>query len=144
MYWTAWQNQTDGNVFMASMDGKNSTILFPNGVISQPNGLALDYDTDTLYLIDAQLDIIARSGLNGSDYTVLHGMINSTLTRIYGQHMDFFRGKLYFGDRFEDTVYSFDVDAEEKHLVAVAELRRDPGNVRVVDSSRQPSGDSEF
>ena len=133
MYWTAWQNQTDGNVFMASMDGQNLSLLFPNGLISQPNGLALDHDTDTLYLIDAQLDVIAQSGVYGLNFTILRHLINKSITMISGQHMDFFRGKLYFGDGFEDTVYSFDVNT--KTLAVVAELSRDPGNVRVVDDS---------
>ena len=142
MYWTAWINQTNGNIFMASMDGQNMSVLVPNGVVLQPNGLALDFDTDTLYYIDAQLDIIAKSELNGLNFTVIHSLINENISRIYGQPMDFFRGKLYFGERFEDTVYSFDVI--EKTLSVVAELPRDPGNVRVVDSSRQPPGNREF
>ena len=142
MYWTAWSNQTTGKVFVASMDGQNVSTWVSNGVVLQPNGLALDYDTDTLYLIDAQLDIIAKTGLYDSNFTVIRGLTSKAITRIYGQHMDFFRGKLYFGDRFEDTVYSFDVS--EKRLAVVVELPRDPGNVRVVDSSRQPPGNSEF
>ena len=123
---------------MASMDGRNMSLLFANGRVSQPNGLAIDFETDTLYLIDAHLDYITKSGLYGSDFEVIYSLGTKGIARVFGQQMDFYRGKLYFGDRFEDTVYRFDVYSGS--LDVVVELMRDPGNVRVVHVSRQPQG----
>ena len=39
--------------------------------IGWPNGLTIDYPTDTIYWIDAKEDIIVKMGINGGMYYLL-------------------------------------------------------------------------
>lgn len=80
MFWTDWGS--NAKIERANMDGSNRTVLVNSTIMSSlglgakivwPNGLAIDYDTDTIYWVDANSDIMATMDLNGGNICFLKG-----------------------------------------------------------------------
>ena len=63
MYWTDWGNPA--KIERASMDGQNRTVLH-NTLLTWPNGITIDYSAQKLYWVDAFLDKIEYSGVDGT------------------------------------------------------------------------------
>ena len=68
MYWTDWGEET--RIERAGMDGSNRTILHNTNLI-WPNGITIDYDLQILYWIDAGLDTLEYSNVDGTGRTLL-------------------------------------------------------------------------
>ena len=141
IYWTAYNDHDHdtARVFRASMDGTNVTVLFNNDTVRTPNGLALDYDTQTLYFIDSRKHIIYKSTTDGEDLCLVYELGN----RSFAVAMDYHDGVIYWGDRLVDRVFSLRVDRglnEEAVLLSELPNRRDVGGIKVVDIRRQPMG----
>ena len=62
LFWTDWGE--DPKVQRATMDGKNHKPIVTSN-IHWPNGLTIDYHTDTLYFADAYKDRIEQCNLDG-------------------------------------------------------------------------------
>ena len=136
------------------MDGLENTLLFDNGTgLIQPNGLALDYAQNNLYIVDVITDTIGRSTLSGNtnDYEVIQrltsaasngqlSVLEQNLPASYhASSMDFFNNELYFGDILRPPRLSkVNVSAPSGSTELVANIRREPESIRVVDISRQP------
>ena len=70
LYWTDWGVVT--KIERVSMDGDNSTRQALHRTnLGWPNGLTIDYATQTLYWADAQLNKIESSNVDGSNRTLL-------------------------------------------------------------------------
>jgi len=65
IYWIA-----DFHVFKASMDGANETLISSPGTFN-PQYLALDISTQTLYLSDPQNRIVESMNADGTNRTLL-------------------------------------------------------------------------
>ncbi|XP_033107880.1 low-density lipoprotein receptor-related protein 2-like isoform X2 [Anneissia japonica] len=68
LYWSDWGLRP--YIGRAGMDGSNP-IEFQNDLVGWPNGLTICYATNKLYWVDAHLDHIVYSNLNGSGITIL-------------------------------------------------------------------------
>ena len=68
MYWTDWGEEA--RIERAGMDGSNRTILHNTNLI-WPNGITIDYDHQILYWIDAGLDTLEYSNVDGTGRTLL-------------------------------------------------------------------------
>ena len=66
-FWTDWGE--DPKIQRANMDGKNIKKIVTTN-IHWPNGLTIDYDTDTLYFVDAYKNRIDQCNLDGGDRKV--------------------------------------------------------------------------
>lgn len=147
MYWSAWGvdgSRQDGQIVRTSMDGIISMILFDNRSVTWPSGLTLDYQTRSLYWIDASKDVILKSDADGLNYqNILE--LNKTffLRRWHGFGLEYFNDNLYFGEWFSDTVLSFNVISPNHTLTRVIEANHDTGSLHVLDLLRQPAGESE-
>ncbi|XP_033115105.1 low-density lipoprotein receptor-related protein 2-like [Anneissia japonica] len=62
IFWTDWGT---GVVEKAGMDGSHRQVLISQ--LISPNGLTIDFPTSTLYWIDATLDALQSSDLNGEN-----------------------------------------------------------------------------
>ena len=71
MYWTDWG--TEARIERAGMDGRNRTILHDTNLV-WPNGLTIDYANQRIYWVDASLDTIEYSNVDGSGRTLLDRM----------------------------------------------------------------------
>lgn len=70
MYFTDWGRfGTSGKIFQATMAGSFRKALVDTD-ISQPSGLAIDYDDEKLYWTDAVKEKIERLNLDGTEREV--------------------------------------------------------------------------
>ncbi|XP_043197932.1 sortilin-related receptor-like, partial [Amphibalanus amphitrite] len=70
MFWTDW-SQTSPGIYRAFMDGTEPKQITGRGQVVWPNGVCIDYSTDRLYWVDANLDYIASADLDGSNRKIL-------------------------------------------------------------------------
>ena len=63
MFWTDWGSKP--SIARADQDGTNRTILVSEG-IAWPNGLVIEYASETLYWADAKHHVIESCHFDGS------------------------------------------------------------------------------
>jgi low density lipoprotein receptor-related protein 5/6 len=68
MYWSDWGEQA--RIERAGMDGSHRTILHDTD-LTWPNGITIDYENQKLYWVDASLDTLECSSVDGSGRTLL-------------------------------------------------------------------------
>ena len=137
-------SRQDGRIVRTSMDGISSMILFDNRSVTWPNGLALDYQTWSLYWIDASKDVISKSDADGlNSQNILELNRTSLIRRWHGFGLEFYNDNLYFGEWFSDSVLSFNVISSKSTLTIMTQTNYDIGSLRVLDLLRQPAGESE-
>ena len=68
MYWSDWGEEA--RIERAGMDGSNRTILHNTNLV-WPNGITIDYANQILYWIDANLDFLEYSNVDGTGRTLL-------------------------------------------------------------------------
>lgn len=126
------------------MDGTGSTIIFSSPTVEWPNALTLDYETDTLYWIDASRGVIGKSNSDGSDLNIIQTLSdrNDEDSTVYVYSMDYFQGRLYWGEWLQDRIYTLEDGAPEGSVRLMKQLEFDPGEMHVVDSARQPTNTS--
>ena len=86
MYWTDTER--------ASMDGTSREVLHNTNLV-WPTALTLDYDTQTLYWLDASLDKLETSHVNGSNRRLYHPL-----------WITFYQNRLYWTDLGAQAVLS--------------------------------------
>ena len=145
-YWTSWDmgDETSGRVWRTSMDGLETEVILDGDSVRWPNGVTIDYASNTLYTIDAQRDELMKSNLNGENLEVIQTLLNSTVTRAYPFSLEFHQGTLYWSEWFSDSIYSVRDGAPEGSVQQVVSFRQDPGQLNVLDIARQPRSLSEF
>ena len=132
MYWTDWG--TVAKIERASMDGTSRVVLHSTN-LRWPNALTLDYNTQTLYWMDAFLDKLESSNADGSNRRLL--------SRTQIRHpfdVTFYQKRLYWTDWQLNTVYSALVDHPTQVSVVMRGLVLDPMGISVVSVDRQPTG----
>ena len=70
MFWTDW-SQTSPGIYRAFMDGTKHAQITGRGQVVWPNGVCIDYATDRIFWVDANLDYIASADLDGSNINIL-------------------------------------------------------------------------
>ena len=74
LFWTDWSSRNP-KIERASSSGEDRVVLVNKTIMDKvlskksigwPNGLTIDYPTDTVYWIDAKEDIIVKMDINGS------------------------------------------------------------------------------
>ena len=68
MYWSDWGEQA--RIERAGMDGSHRTALHDTD-LTWPNGITIDYENQKLYWVDASLDTLECSSVDGSGRTLL-------------------------------------------------------------------------
>ena len=135
--WLFWTDLgEEPKIERISMDGRNRTTIISTGIM-QPKGLAIDYDTHTLFWCDAVQDRIESSNFDGSHRAILlEGRI------IYDPFsLAFFNGSLFWSDLVVGAVYALSVaDPEEYRFVRII-LDTDLSGIKVVSESRQAEGE---
>ena len=132
MYWTDWGSPA--KIERASMDGSSRTVLHNTSLV-WPNALTLDYDTQTLYWMDAFLNKLESSGLDGSNRRLL-----STFNIHHPFGVDIYRGRLYWTDWLADGILTAPINQLTDVSVVFGNLRLDPQGIKVVCQEKQPDG----
>ncbi len=72
MYWTDWG--APAKIERASMDGSNRQTIHSTG-LGEPNGITIDYQTQTIYWTDSELGVIQYSNTDGTNrHQLLSGL----------------------------------------------------------------------
>ena len=139
MYWTDWGEVA--KIEKAGMDGQGRVAIIDTDLI-WPNGLALDYDTQTLYWADANLDKIEYATVDGSGRTLLEtsetGLLHPYSLTIHGD-------LLYWTDWQNNSVFATHKIHGEGGggdiATIVGYLVVNPNGIEAVGPDKQPSGE---
>lgn len=134
MYWTDWGSSA--KIEKASMDGTSRSVLIDTN-LGWPNGLTLDYVTQTLYWCDALLDRLEKCGTDGSLRMILPTQPN-VLQHPFG--ITFYMNRLYWSDWQSNAVFTAPISNTLNTTTVITNLRLDPMTLHVVAETRQPYG----
>lgn len=127
-----------------SMDGSNNSVLFNYSTVTSPSALTMDYDTQTLYWYDAFTHTIAKSDMFGSTRNQSHRVLQQiNAADHHTDYLEYFDSNVYWGNLFNDTIYSLGVGAPQRSVRFVVRVPGgDPRAIHAVDLKRQPAGQS--
>ena len=117
------------------MDGMAYTTIVSSDIV-WPSGLAIDYQTLTLFWSDASLDRLESSDYNGWNRTIL---IERRFI-FYPFGLAYHNGSLYWGDWVVGFVYRLTVIDPGDHGYVRAVLGNEPTGIKVVSETNQPLG----
>ena len=132
MYWSNWGSPA--KIERASMDGTSRTVLH-NTRLFWPNAMTLDYNTQTLYWMDARLNRMERSNADGSNRRLL-----STRFIRHPFGMAFHNGDLFWSDWQLKAILAAPANRPSNVRVVFGNLRRNPMGVTIVSLARQRAG----
>ena len=118
------------------MDGTAHTTIISTDIV-WPSGLAIDYQTHTLFWSDASLDKLESSDFDGQHRQILF----ERQFIFYPFGLAFFNSTLYWGDWVVGFVFRLSViDPTDYNYVAPV-LESEPTGLRVVSELNQPHGE---
>ena len=110
-------------------------LLFSTS-LTWPNDLTLDFSTLTLYWVDAHLDKMESSHIDGTNRTLI---TNSLLLHPFS--LTIFEGVLYWSDWAFDQILSTSLSNPQSVTTVIPRMTTDPMALKVVHPSRQPLGE---
>ena len=131
MYFTDWGRfGTSGKIFRATMAGSFKTTII-GSALSQPSGLAIDYDQKMLYWTDAVKEKIERSDFDGKKRELL---ISATIypfaITVHGEY-------IYWTDLQLRGVYRADKYTGSDMVEMARRLEETPRDIHVYTDARQ-------
>ncbi|KAL0271000.1 UNVERIFIED_CONTAM: hypothetical protein PYX00_008246 [Menopon gallinae] len=131
LYYTDWGRfGTSGKIYRTTMAGSLKKAIIEKD-LSQPSGLAIDYEDRMLYWTDAVREKIERSFLNGTGREVL---ISAT---IYPFAITVHRNYIYWTDLQLRGVYRAEKHTGANMVEMVKRLEDSPRDIHVFSKSRQ-------
>ena len=111
----------DGRIMRADLDGRNIETLVPKGITTTPKQLTLDVSGGKVYWCDRG-DVgdknvdpkIMRANLDGSEVEIL---VSTDVMSPVGIALDLAKGKLYFSDRYANTIKRANLDGTDVEMV---------------------------
>ena len=116
-----------------SMDGTERTVIH-NTSLSAPYGLTLDYDAQTLYWTDYNLNKIEKSNVDGSNRTVVTILLVNEPYSI-----TFYNGSVYWTDFRHNRILTTRVDSADVTSY-VGNAVNDMYGIKAIAEERQPLG----
>lgn len=138
MYWTDWGDAA--KIERAGMDGSARRVLFDttNAEIAWPNGLTIDYYSETLYWVDARYHTVASCDYDGERYSVIvrdHSIVQHPF------QVAVFENNLYWTDWDAYSVRSVNKFSGELVEDVVSRLQSaTPYGIAIWQNSTQPLG----
>lgn len=131
LYYTDWGRfGTSGKIFRTTMAGSLKRAIIDKD-LSQPSGLAIDYDERMLYWTDAVREKIERSKLDGKNREVL------VAATIYPFAITVFRDYIYWTDLQLRGVYRAEKHTGANMIEMVKRLDDSPRDIHVYSQTRQ-------
>lgn len=131
LYYTDWGRfGTSGKIFRTTMAGSLKRAIIDKE-LSQPSGLAIDYEERMLYWTDAVREKIERSRLDGKMREVL---VSAT---IYPFAITVFRNYIYWTDLQLRGVYRAEKHTGANMIEMVKRLEDSPRDIHIYSKSRQ-------
>ncbi len=132
MYWT--DRGTPPKIERASMDGTLRETIRSSG-LSLPYGLTIDYATQTLYWVDAGIDNLQSSSVDGTNHLLL-----TTVNILTPFAITFYEDRLYWTDHSSNRILSAPVASPSDYSYIITTQSYDPYGIHVVTEERQPMG----
>nr|XP_023018542.1 low-density lipoprotein receptor-related protein 6 [Leptinotarsa decemlineata] len=131
MFWTDWGESP--KIERASMDGNPQTrrvIVSEN--IFWPNGLTIDYKTETVFWVDGHLKFISKMDYEGKN-------LKMVLDRgfDYPYALTQFETKLFWTDWKTEAIHYFEMSGQQQHPLDLLSAQH-PMDIRVWDQQHQP------
>ena len=104
--------------------------------LAWPNDLTLDYTTLTLYWVDAYLDKMESSHIDGTNRT----LVTSSLL-LHPFSLTLFENVFYWSDWSFDQILSTSLGNPQTVTTVIPRLTTEPMALKVVHLSRQPLGE---
>ncbi|XP_028967382.1 low-density lipoprotein receptor-related protein 2 [Galendromus occidentalis] len=131
MYYTDWGRYGHtGKIYRSTMAGNNKTAIV-SGNLTQPSGLAVDYEDRKLYWTDALREKIERSNLDGTDREEL---ISAT---IYPFAITVFGPYIYWTDLQLRGVYRAEKHTGAGMIEIAKRLEESPRDIHIFAPERQ-------
>ena len=123
-----------------SMDGSDLKVLISGPSLQFANGLTYDYETQTLFWIDAGMDVIGSIRSDGSEQAIYVNLTRHfDKGNIHGFNLEFFGGDIYFSDWRIDGIRKISsANTSSERGEQVRAFGRDPTTVRILHIDRQP------
>ena len=130
MYWTDWGGVA--KIERASMDGSDRRVLHSTGLI-WPNGLTIDYPAQRIYWVDASLDRIEYSNVDGSGRFILFSGLDHPFAITLGGNL------LFWTDWLNNAIHIAHKisGATGGNLTLFDNFRDRPFGIEAVSPSRQ-------
>lgn len=128
MYWTDWGSPA--KIERASMDGMGRTVLH-NTQLVWPNGITIDYEAQKIYWIDANLDRIEYSNVNGTGRRVLRS------TTLHPFSITLEGDLLFWTDWSSDTIFTTHKAGGQSVGTVYSSLRNRPFGIEAITPDRQ-------
>lgn len=116
MYWTDWG--VNPKIEKAEMDGSGRQSIV-TGNLAWPNGLTIDQATNRLYWVDAKLDTIEMTDLNGASRQVLL----SSADQIHPFGLALYESVLYWTDWNKKSILRYNLTSA-KHETVIPDLQQ--------------------
>jgi hypothetical protein len=131
MYWTDWG--TPAKIERASMDGTARQTLH-NTELVWPNGITIDYQSQTIYWMDARLNKLESSHVDGSYRIPLSQQL------VHPFSITLYNGTLYWSDWAYHRVIFASLSSllDVYGLIPGKAILADPTGVKVVAIDAQP------
>lgn len=131
LYYTDWGRfGTSGKIFRTTMAGSLKRAIIDKD-LSQPSGLAIDYEDRMLYWTDAVREKIERSQLDGKEREVL------VAATIYPFAITIHRNYIYWTDLQLRGVYRAEKHTGANMYEMVKRLEDSPRDIHIYSESRQ-------
>lgn len=131
LYYTDWGRfGASGKIYRTTMAGSLKRAIIDRD-LSQPSGLAIDFDDRMLYWTDAVREKIERSDLAGNNREIL---VSAT---IYPFAITVFRNYIYWTDLQLRGVYRAEKHTGANMIEMVKRLEDSPRDIQVFSTSRQ-------
>ena len=131
MYWTDWG--ANPKIEQAAMDGSARRTIVAGDLV-WPNGLTIDQLTNRLFWVDAKLDKIEVSDLNGGN----RQLIMSSADNIHPYGLAVYLDMLYWTDWNTTSISSFNLSSGNQEII-VRGLQK-PTDIHVFDPALIFSG----
>ncbi len=132
IYWTDWGDVA--KIERAFMDGSGREILHQAGLV-WPNGITIDYESQTLYWVDAKFDRIESSDVDGrnrrllfSDFQYIHHPFATS----------FYKGTLFWSDTHLNKIIYAPANSLSPLVEFTHQLEKDPLGIKVIAIENQP------
>ncbi len=132
LYWT--DTGSLNKIERASMDGTSRRVLHSTS-LTDPYGLALDIDTQTLYWTDISRNVIERSNTDGTNRLTL---TTSTISDPY--FLTYYDGILYWGDLGYNRLLVTNVSSPTSGSNFGIALGSDVYGIQVISPDKQRQG----
>ena len=132
MYWSDWGILA--SIERASMDGSNRQVIHNTNLV-WPNALTIDYESQTLYWADANLDKIESSRVDGRNRILL---TSTGIGHAFG--MAFHQNVLYVSDWDRFTIRVLNSTGGRVRVLTQLSTCNLLFGIQVVDLEHQPMG----